>query len=167
MSPQRRRSKAISVSVSPTGLPTTAWRKFCLYWIQSQTTRSRDRSAGDAQTASMIGPSADRAAADSRSFFVGRRSTSIAGRPDAGPSRMPGTACSFPATSRCTPATPSIVASSWMVSAASRAPSAAVWSAGTPFSLRYTSSGTCTPGTLSRMKSSARRDLIAPTPARM
>ena len=73
------------MAVSPTGLPTTAWRKFCLYWIQSQTTRSRDRSAGDAQTASMIGPSADRAAADSRSFLVGRRSTSIAGRPDAGP----------------------------------------------------------------------------------
>ena len=80
---------------------------------------------------------------------------------------MPGTACSFPATSRCTPATPSIALSCWMVSAASRAPSAAVWSAGTARSLRYTSSGTCTPGTLSRMKSSALRDLTAPTPARM
>ena len=45
---------------------------------------------------------------------------------------MPGTACSFPAASRCTPATPSIAASCWMISAASRAPSAAVWSAGHP-----------------------------------
>src|SRR6185369_15598835 len=66
-------------------------------------------------------------------------------------SRMPGTACSFPATSRWTPATPSIALSWWIVSAASRAPSAAVWSAGTARSLRYTSSGTYTPGTLSRM----------------
>ena len=77
MSAQRRRSKAISVSVSPTGLLTTGSRKFCLYWIQSQTTRSRARSAGEAQTASMIGPRAERAAADSRSFFTGRRSTSM------------------------------------------------------------------------------------------
>src|SRR5208283_4359414 len=84
ISPQRRRSKAISVSVSATGLLTTASRKFYLYWIQSQTTRSLARSAGEAQTASMIGPSADRATADSRSFFVGRRSTSIAVHPDAG-----------------------------------------------------------------------------------
>src|SRR6266576_3815141 len=65
MSAQRRRSKAISTSVSAvsagsaTGLLTTASRKFCLYWIQSQTTRSRPRSAGEAQTASMIGPGAD------------------------------------------------------------------------------------------------------------
>src|SRR5579859_3130311 len=78
ISAQRRRSKAISVSVSATGLLTTASRKFCLYWIQSQTTRSLARSAGEAQTASTIGPSADRAAADSRSFLTGRRSTSIA-----------------------------------------------------------------------------------------
>src|SRR6516165_10777229 len=77
MSAQRRRSKAISVSVSPTGLLTTGSRKFCLYWIQSQTTRSRARSAGAAQTASMIGPSAERAAAESRSFLTGRRSTSM------------------------------------------------------------------------------------------
>src|SRR5271166_2873337 len=84
ISPQRRRSKAISTSVSATGLLTTASRKFCLYWIQSQTTRSLARSAGEAQTASMIGPSTDRAAADSRSFLVGRRSTSIAIHPDAG-----------------------------------------------------------------------------------
>src|SRR5437773_11619632 len=82
MPAQRRRSKAISVSVPvlsarATGLLTTASRKFCLYWIQSQTTRSRARSAGEAQTASMIGPSADRAAADSRSFLTGLRSTSI------------------------------------------------------------------------------------------
>src|ERR1700761_4709100 len=90
MSAQRRRSKAISTSVSAvsagsaTGLLTTASRKFCLYWIQSQTTRSRPRSAGEAQTASRIGPSTDLAAADSRSFLAGRRSTSIAVRPDAG-----------------------------------------------------------------------------------
>src|SRR6266576_1423822 len=90
MSAQRRRSKAISTSVSAvsagsaTGLLTTASRKFCLYWIQSQTTRSRPRSAGEAQTASMIGPSADRAAADSRSFLTGLRSTSMALRPDPG-----------------------------------------------------------------------------------
>src|SRR6266516_1658978 len=72
------------LSARATGLLTTASRKFCLYWIQSQTTRSRARSPGEAQTASMIGPSADRAAADSRSFLTGRRSTSIAHRPDAG-----------------------------------------------------------------------------------
>src|SRR5262249_51937024 len=90
MSAQRRRSKAISTSVSAvsagsaTGLLTTASRKFCLYWIQSQTTRARPRSAGEAQTASMIGPSADRAAADSRSFLTGLRSTSMALRPDPG-----------------------------------------------------------------------------------
>src|SRR5256884_3103951 len=85
ISAQRRRSKAISVPVSPTGLPATGSRKFCLYWTQSQTTRSLARSAGEAQTASMIGPSADRAAADSRSFLTGRRSTSMTFRPDAGP----------------------------------------------------------------------------------
>src|SRR6516162_11333603 len=66
------------------GLLTTGSRKFCLYWIQSQTTRSLARSAGEAQTASMIGPRAERAAADSRSFLTGRRSTSIAHRGDAG-----------------------------------------------------------------------------------
>src|SRR5262249_11234591 len=82
MSVQRRRSKAISTSVPvlsvwATGLLTTGSRKFCLYWIQSQTTRSLARSAGEAQTASMIGPSAERAAADPRSFLTGRRSTSI------------------------------------------------------------------------------------------
>src|SRR4249920_2242119 len=88
MSAQRRRSNAISTSVSAvfarsaTGLLTTASRKLCLYWIQSQTTRSRPRSAGEAQTASMIGPSADRAAADSRSFLTGLRSTSMVLRPD-------------------------------------------------------------------------------------
>src|SRR6201994_771937 len=90
MPAQRRRSKAISVSMPvlsapATGLLTTASRKFCLYWIQSQTTRARPRSAGEAQTASMIGPSADRAAADSRSFLTGLRSTSMALRPDPGP----------------------------------------------------------------------------------
>src|SRR5690348_12523473 len=91
MSAQRRRSKAISTSVSAvsagsaTGLLTTASRKFCLYWIQSQTTRARPRSAGEAQTASMIGPSADRAAADSRSFLTGLRSTSMTLRPDPRP----------------------------------------------------------------------------------
>src|SRR5256886_3629009 len=90
MSAQRRGPKAISTSwpavsaVSATGMLTTASRKFCLYWIQSQTTRSRPRSAGEAQTASMIGPSADRAAADSRSFLTGLRSTSMALRPDPG-----------------------------------------------------------------------------------
>src|SRR5690349_4380150 len=90
MSAQRRRSKAISTSVSAvcavpaTGLLTTASRKFRLYWIQSQTTRARLRSAGEAHTASMIGPSADRAAADSRSFLTGLRSTSMALRPDPG-----------------------------------------------------------------------------------
>src|ERR1700722_12611639 len=72
----RRRSTAISVSVAPTGLATTGSRKFCLYWIQSHTRRSRDKSAGGGQTAPMIGPSAARAAADSRSFLTGRRSTS-------------------------------------------------------------------------------------------
>src|SRR4029079_9714960 len=85
LSAQRRQSEAISTSVSATGLLTTAPRKFCLYWIQSQTTRSRPRSAGEAQTASMIGPRADRAAADSRSFLTGLRSTSMALRPDPGP----------------------------------------------------------------------------------
>src|SRR5260370_10674062 len=73
----RRRSMAISVSVVPTGRATTGSRKFCLYWIQSQTTRSLARSAGEAQTASMIGLSAERAAAASRSVLTGRRSTSI------------------------------------------------------------------------------------------
>ena len=73
----RRRSTAISVSVAPIGRATTGSRKFCLYWIQSQTTRSLAKSAGEAQTASMIGPSAERAAADSRSLRTGRRSTSI------------------------------------------------------------------------------------------
>src|SRR5580700_2919628 len=81
ISTQRRRSKATSTPESPIGRATTGSRKFCRYWIQSQTTRSRDRSAGDAQTASMIGPSADRAAADSRSFLTGRRSISIAPPP--------------------------------------------------------------------------------------
>src|SRR5580692_1214231 len=73
----RRRSTAISVSVVPIGRAITGSRKFCLYWIQSQTTRSLAKSAGEAQTASMIGPSAERAATDSRSFLTGRRSTSI------------------------------------------------------------------------------------------
>src|SRR5580704_6536781 len=85
ISTQRRRSKATSTPESPIGRATTGSRKFCRYWIQSQTTRSRDRSAGDAQTASMIGPSADRAAADSRSFLTGRRSTSIGSPGDADP----------------------------------------------------------------------------------
>ena len=58
----------LGVRWSPIGRATTGSRKFCLYWIQSQTTRSLARSAGEAQTASMIGPSAERAAADSRSF---------------------------------------------------------------------------------------------------
>src|SRR5580658_6991529 len=79
-SSQRRRSTAISVPSSAIGRPATASRKFFLYWNQSQTTRSVDRSADEAQTASMIGPSAERTAADSRSFLTGRRSTSIACR---------------------------------------------------------------------------------------
>ena len=70
--------------VSPTGLPATGSRKFCLYWIQSQTTRRLASSAEEAQTASRIGPTGARAAADSRSFLTGRRSTSIGHRPDAG-----------------------------------------------------------------------------------
>src|SRR5580704_14874450 len=77
MSPALRRSTAISTSVPAIGLLTTGSRKLPRYWIQSQTTLSRDRSAGEAQTASMSGPSAARAAADSRSFLTGRRSTSI------------------------------------------------------------------------------------------
>src|SRR5579863_4633678 len=84
-SPQRRRSTASSTSVLPIGLATTASRKLLRYWIQSQTTRSRDRSAGEAHTASMIGPSAARVSADWRSFLTGRRSTSIAAHPEAGP----------------------------------------------------------------------------------
>src|SRR5580692_6572959 len=76
-SSQRRRSTAISVPSSAIGRPATASRKFFLYWTQSQTTRSLDRSADEVQTASMIGPSADRAAADSRSFLIARRSTSM------------------------------------------------------------------------------------------
>src|ERR1700733_13959402 len=76
-SSQRRKSPAISVPSSAIGRPATASRKFFLYWTQSQTTRSLDRSADEVQTASMIGPSADRAACESRSFLTARRSTSM------------------------------------------------------------------------------------------
>src|SRR5580693_7847295 len=79
-SSQRRRSTAISVPSSAIGRPATASRKFFLYWTQSQTTRSLDRSADEVQTASMIGPSADRAACESRSFLTARRSTSMLAR---------------------------------------------------------------------------------------
>src|SRR5579859_4026420 len=77
MSAQRRRSTAISVPMAPIFLVAMGGRKFCLYWTQSQTMRSVARSAGEAQTASMIGPSACLVAADSRSLRTGRRSTSI------------------------------------------------------------------------------------------
>ena len=155
------------MSVSPTGLPITGSRKFCLYWIQSQTTRRLARSADEAQTASRIGPTAARAAADSRSFLTGRRSTSIGYRPDAGLVEDAGHRPLVARHEQVHPGHALDRGSCWMVSAASRAPSAAVWSAGTARSLWYTSSGTVTPGTLSRMKSSPRRDLTAPTPARM
>ena len=177
MSAQRRRSMAISTSVSAvsagsaTGLLTTASRKFRLYWIQSQTTRSRPRSAGEAQTAAMIGPSAG----------PGRRRTPAAsstGRQVNRPWRSrpgpPGAVRGFrgwPARSRPPARAPRPRPGSRSLlddlGRRAAAPSAATWSAGHPAQPAVHVVGHVHPGHLAPHVLERARDLTGPTPARI